>query len=731
MEKINSIVEDAASKAERKKKRSAEEISQIDEEIRVLKERKQRIAKANQQYHLISRLKVSGGSAWRLLGPECKRKKENVLAVYLSGEIPLEMSEELFYQNAPESIQNDRDVLLARLAQEAFAEYYYSAGVAPFRIPEQFLADKEIVTAVVHRYPQVLMQGVLPEELLDDEDVFRAYFTSNRMSSFLSDENPVSTFSEGIRGNAELMLQAANASQRLASDCDYAIKLVDRAVEVPDNALQRFSFRVPDNKTVVLAFVQRNGLCLKHASASVRGSEEIVRAACKDSAMALQFCAPGPTKRRLGRDRAFMLDIFGRLRRGNGNPMLYRMLTLSLKLDIDLVIAAYQSQSMVVADLPRALSDSPDFWKTVMSRDSSFWRELPDQFKGDPAYARAIQSFENVKLVLKVFRRFPFLSTDRGVWLAIIDSPYEIATLPFLLRHHAPEEIRLDKELMILACKKDDEVLECLNKLFQEDRDLVEAAVEGSGDGLLSISVTAQRLYPDLVAKAISHLSRNGDENDINEYVDNVAVDHWTNLDVAKAWFRAGGYWHDDFPESTRNDKEFGLLIAEHCEQGDFERGVSAALRIDKEFMIQALEKNSMTFWLADGGLQQDLDVATVAFGGSRGHELFLSFVGMIEGMDDLLFMHAVFEKAEYMLEAHDGFVKGLLCGMSVHAGCKCHLPILEQGAETSLAIKKQIGEYLGLPTGDKLRLLRRVKENMHPLPTFEDLYYESDSPSI
>jgi hypothetical protein len=109
-------------------------------------------------------LNVSGEAASRSLEPEFMWKKENVLAVYLSGKIPNEMKEDLFHQKVPASIQNDRDVLLARLDRQDFVDYYYRShsASASFCIPEQFLADKEIVTALVQRYPQVLMQDVLP-----------------------------------------------------------------------------------------------------------------------------------------------------------------------------------------------------------------------------------------------------------------------------------------------------------------------------------------------------------------------------------------------------------------------------------------------------------------------------------------------------------------------------------------------------------------------------------------
>ena len=58
---------------------------------------------------------------------------------------------------------------------------------------------------MVHRYPEVLEQDVVREEVLDDEDVFRAYLTSQCMPMSLGKvayriEHLVGKFSVGIRG---------------------------------------------------------------------------------------------------------------------------------------------------------------------------------------------------------------------------------------------------------------------------------------------------------------------------------------------------------------------------------------------------------------------------------------------------------------------------------------------------------------------------------------------------
>lgn len=123
----------------------------------------------------------------------------------------MKLKEELIRQFAPEllfiylsNILNDKDILLARLAREAFSEYYDSKDATQFHIPKQLLADKEVVIAAVGRCPVVLMQDVLLNyKLLADSEVFRTYLNSKRLKDACGDaatrvQNLVSKFSAEV-----------------------------------------------------------------------------------------------------------------------------------------------------------------------------------------------------------------------------------------------------------------------------------------------------------------------------------------------------------------------------------------------------------------------------------------------------------------------------------------------------------------------------------------------------
>lgn len=300
MENIASIVEKAAKCKELEKKRYDEKLAQCEISIRQAQAMRQHLMAERLQCHLIASLKSLGAMAWHALSSENNWKKENV--AFLSGKIPHDMAEQFIIQKAPESIRNDRDVLLARLAQDEFTTYYEIQHcvicvtsfdqLLPIRLPEQLLTDKQVVAAAVHRYPETLVQTAISWELLDDIDVFRAFLTSKRIQRIWGEAttcngSPLCKFSEGIRGNAELMLEATVVwktssvvfdcfSSNLSDNQFFAIQLVERSFLVPINALERFSDRIKSDYATVLIFVQKNGLCLSHAPESLRQNEQIV-----------------------------------------------------------------------------------------------------------------------------------------------------------------------------------------------------------------------------------------------------------------------------------------------------------------------------------------------------------------------------------------------------------------------------------------------------------------------
>ena len=438
-------------KAQREKKRCAEEISQctdelagkedqlanLQKEVHALRKRKEELELEEGQFALISRLKKDGADAWNGLNYENKWKKEIVLDVFESGMIPHSFQGSSWNQVAPPSVRDDRDVLLARIKHKDFPRFFryysrYPYPPPPFCIPQKLLADKEVVIQAVSRYPELLLQDdkTLPSpELFDSKEVFLSFVQSERMTEESDDylvttvrrehlENCIGMFSAGLLSNAELMLKAAPHVQHgaifalfsggLSDDCAFALQLAKLTKRVPPNALERFSDRVKADREIVLSLVQKNGLCLKNAGEALKSDVEVVRAACTQYAAAILYCAPGPTQQSLIRDKEFMVDIFSRwpywesvFRRRCGE--LYNMLPQEVKIDHDIAIQAYRWELLSLSEFPTQLTSDRGFWMKLIEHDLLAWSELPEKYAHDPTFVRATIDGLSQERSLKMF----------------------------------------------------------------------------------------------------------------------------------------------------------------------------------------------------------------------------------------------------------------------------------------------------------------------------------------
>jgi len=72
------------------------------------------------------------------------------------------------------------------------------------------------------------------------------------------------------------------------------------------------------------------------------------------------------------------------------------------------------------------------------------------------------------------------------------------------------------------------------------------------------------------------------------------------------------------------------------------------------------------------------------------------------------------FEHVREKLRVHETFVKLILCAMqSSEERSATPFALLSQGEDTSLVHAKLIAEYVGVPTGEELRMLRNARANL------------------
>lgn len=613
---------------------------------------------------------------------------------------------------------------------------------------------------------KVQASSFFPDTIWEDVELYSAFSKGVRQyCSKLGEASVLSTdfketfcrFSCSLRNDAALILQlvqplssdllfdfaevflkssfwkaAENGFQgnMLRDNKKFALQVIEMATTLPDRALKAFSKRLSNDDDLVLAVVKKNGMCLQNATYRLRRQWQIVVTACDSNPQALIYCLRASQSRnRLMLDRKRVLDFFHRLQ---GEKVIFNSVAATvdllsftrktaamdrrlwldlkphLKQDRDIALAAMLSGCIAVSDLPRNLLNHRRFWKSAIATCPNAWYALPGHLMDDMEFARSIDHFPDERMAFALFAKFPQLLDDRDVWGKILSSSSFLG-LPDLLMGIAPSFVFSDKDIVLQALLRDHEILALVSSPLTEDRDVIEAALQCSTQALFGINDFVQMMYPDLVAGAI----KSYESDDIWELYDCIDDDLWSDHRVAHAWLARGGdYLHEEFSEDLENDKHAFLLIAEH-NPGDF-WCASEELCNDHEFMLQVVEKNATLLRESSAQLAHDFEMALVAFGGSSAKSRDLAGLYDINDRDDIQFITEFAKEVREKVRSHENFVKRILCGMSTGKSVTiCRLPLLDQGQETSLAYKKLLAEYLGIPIGKELRLLRRASLNL------------------
>jgi hypothetical protein len=120
--------------------------------------------------------------------------------------------------------------------------------------------------------------------------------------------------------------------------------------------------------------------------------------------------------------------------------------------------------------------------------------------------------------------------------------------------------------------------------------------------------------------------------------------------------------------------------------------------------------------------LRNDFDLCLLAFSGGRevaqeevDHREFLGRVtyGSSDFTGQSKYVEIFHSQVSKCLQSHTIFSKIVLPAMALSSESGCSLAVLNQGAETSLAYKKRMAEYLDIPTGKKLKLHRKAASNI------------------
>jgi len=369
-------------------------------------------------------------------------------------------------------------------------------------------------------------------------------------------------------------------------------------------------------------------------------------------------------------------------------------------LDRNRSVLALATGFLSLSDLRTRLEGSRSSWMTAIGRFPALYYSLPNEFANEPAFAGAITNFPNMKMVHKVFERFPHLQDDEGVWSVILDSAGSAADA---IRTHAFIRIRHNFALMKKACQIDNEVYELLSPELQRDVEIIKTLSDAS-----KIPHAVQLDHPEIILQ-LAHKS-----SDVAPalFLDPGFAIKWLSSDFADDYGPGEGH-------EIWSNEDVALALAKECQRSDdFEHLVPSELRANKQFMTTVAKDSGAAFCVckATDELLRDFDFAVIMYGGAKDEcDVFSEFLFEDDDRDEerIAMAREVLAMARDKVGNHTGFTAGLLYGVTEFAGSDCPLSILHGDEPTNLALKKKIAEILGVPTGDELGKWRMIIENV------------------
>jgi len=277
-----------------------------------------------------------------------------------------------------------------------------------------------------------------------------------------------------------------------------------------------------------------------------------------------------------------------------------------------------------------------------------------------------------------------------------------------------------DLEIMTVAVARDSKLFAMASPGLQNSPQLIFAAITPTSawDTLKVIPSALLRQHPEIPTRAIEvTLKRN-----MRYLQAHIPDDIWaTHKPLCLAWLKRGGRVLEAFepllavqPPFSHDDLVLPFAVARY-NWTEFYKVGDALLR-DREFMLEALTIEGRIILFAPATLRQEFDVQVVAVANHNNTAIQQSSIAVALGsvIDIPKLQHQIQER----LQLHQTFFQDFLRGIAIvehhqPPQLRSHLPMLDRGVETSQAFKRLIAEYLGVPFGRHLFLLRQADTNL------------------
>ena len=474
-----------------------------------------------------------------------------------------------------------------------------------------------------------------------------------------------------------------------------------------------------DDRDIVQAAISQGGLELQYASRRLQEDPDIVRLACLSDGRALGYCPEGPILKELTNDRDFMKDVV--LAKENSGGM-WKLAPSCLQDDPELLLQALMN-GLNLRDIPEKFKKDLPFLQQILRVNSQLYLELSPTLQAEDILAREaiIASDSTPEIHGKALKLCPFLKKERQVVLTLCQRG-DVDILRDLLELPSSQDFTDDREIMVAAVSREPTLLALASSRLRGTPELILVSITPSSaySTLKTLERAVMRELPEIPTRAVEVCLA----QHLRYLPAHIPDEVWANhRPLCRMWLQRGGRVLEAFelqlvvqPPYTPDDIELPLAVARYNWRETHK--VGGALLGDRAFILQALELDGRVLRFAAAELRQELDIQVVAVANYNKNIPAGTVYSIEQYLGGYIDIAALAQHIEGRLQLHHTFCQYFLRGIAIPRPhrppqLRSQLPMLDRGVETSEAFKKLIAEYLGVPLGPNLSLLRRASTNL------------------
>jgi hypothetical protein len=474
-----------------------------------------------------------------------------------------------------------------------------------------------------------------------------------------------------------------------------------------------------DDRDIVRAAISQAGLELQYASLRLQADPDIVRLACQSDGRALGYCPPGSTRDELTSDRVFMKNV---VLSKKGSGRMWKLTPPQLKEDPELLLQALMT-GLNMRDIPVSFKQDVHFLKQALGVNSHLYHELHPKLQGELMLAREaiIAPDSTPEIHAKALGHCPLLKSEREVVLSLCQRG-DVELLPDLLQLPSSLPFTDDGEIMIAGVSRDPRLLVFASPRLRVAPELLLVSITPTSayEILKALPVILLRDHPQIPTRAVEVcIARK-----LRYLPPHIPDDVWANhRPLCRVWLERGGRVLEMFeqrlvvkPPYTEEDIELPLAVARYNWRET--QKVGEALLGDRDFIIRALELDGRILRFAAPILRQELEIQVMAVANYNKNIPTGTNASIQQYLGGFVHIPGLTQYIEERLQLHHTFCQFFLRGIAIPRPhrppqLRSQLPMLDRGVETSEAFKRLIAEYLGVPLGQQLSLLRRAGTNL------------------